>query len=128
MRVEGAVCSHAPQQPDIPLKLGGHHLKATETDNLHVSPTSCRRLGFPGQVHALAWGHILALVLLLIMIFHHYDGQNVWSGWVEALELRQPGYTERIYPEDVLRTRANSWSNLAYLLVGFYALALAHHD
>ena len=71
---------------------------------------------------------MLSLVLLLIVIFHYFDGQNVWRGWGEARELRQPGYAERIYPEDVLRTRANSWSNLAYVLVGFYAFALAHHD
>jgi len=85
-------------------------------------------LSFPKWIHAGAWGGILALVLLLIGVSHYYDGRNVWSGWTEARELRRPGYAERIYPDDFLRTRANSWSNLAYVLVGFYALGLACHD
>ena len=88
----------------------------------------CGLTGFPKWVHACAWGGILALVLLLIGVSHYYDGRNVWSGWTEARELRRPNYAERVYPEDFLRTRANSWSNLACVLVGFYALGLAVHD
>lgn len=88
----------------------------------------CGLTGFPKWVHAGAWGGILALVLLLIAVAHYYDGRNVWSGWVEAKELRRPNYAERVYPDDFLRTRANSWSNLAYVLVGFYAIGLAVHD
>ena len=83
---------------------------------------------FPKWIHAYVWCGILALVLLLVGVSHYYDGRNVWGGWVEARELRSPGYAERIYPADFLRTRANSWLNLAYVLVGFYALGLAFHD
>ena len=88
----------------------------------------CGLTGFPKWVHACAWGGIFALVLLLIAVSHYYDGRNVWSGWVEARELHRPNYAERVYSDDFLRTRANSWSNLAYVLVGFYALGLAVHD
>ena len=88
----------------------------------------CGLTGIPKWVHACAWGGILALVLLLIAVSHYYDGRNVWSGWVEARELQRPNYAERVYADDFLRTRANSWSNLAYVLVGFYALGLAVHD
>lgn len=85
-------------------------------------------LDFPKWIHALAWGGVLAAVLLLVGVSRYYDGQNIWRDWAEAKELRQPKYAERIYHEDVLRTRANSWSNLAYVLVGFYAVGLAFHD
>lgn len=88
----------------------------------------CGSPGFPKWIHACAWGGILALGLLLIAVSHFYDGRNVWSDWVEARELRRPIYAERVYADDLLRTRANSWSNLAYVLVGFYALGLACHD
>ncbi len=85
-------------------------------------------LSFPIWIHAFAWGGVLALILLLLAISNRYDGTNVWSNWTASQELRKPGYAERIYPENVLRTRANSWSNLAYVLVGFYAVGLAGHD
>ena len=71
---------------------------------------------------------MLAVGLLLIGASHSYDGRNVWRDWTEAKELRRPAYAERIYPDDLLRTRANSWSNLTYVLVGFYAIALGCHD
>lgn len=82
----------------------------------------------PKWIHALAWGGILVLVLGLISVSVHYAGRNVWSGWPESKEFRHPGYSERIYPEEVLRTRANTWSNLAYVLVGIYAIGLGCHD
>ena len=82
----------------------------------------------PKWIHALAWGGILVIVLALIGISNHYAGQNVWSDWTESRELRKPGYAERIYPEEVFRTQANTWSNLAYVLVGLYAIGLGCHD
>ena len=84
--------------------------------------------GVPGWVHACAWGGLVALIFFLVVVARHYDGRNFWSGWTEGRELRKPGYMERIYPNDFLRTRANSWSNLAYVLVGFYAFGLGIHD
>ncbi len=87
-----------------------------------------RLLGLPLRVHAFAWVGLIVLWLLLLGVSRHYQGQNVWQGWAESHELRHPGYAERIYLENVFRTRANSWSNLAYVLVGLYALALAEDD
>jgi hypothetical protein len=84
--------------------------------------------GLPLWAHAWAWGGILAVVLLLLGASHSYDGRNVWRDWTEAKELRRPAYAERICPDDLLRTRANSWSNLTYVLVGCYAIALGCHD
>ena len=54
--------------------------------------------------------------------------QNVWGGWSESDELRRPAYRERIYEREVFRTRANTWSNLAYIVVGLYGIALGCRD
>ena len=103
-------------------------MNASDSDNSVPSPGSRQWFNFPKWIHACAWGGVLVLVLLLIGVSHYYDGRNVWRDWTESRELRHPGYAERIYPDDVLRTRANAWSNLAYVLVGFYALGLGCHD
>jgi len=42
--------------------------------------------------------------------------------------LRRPGYAERVWPDRPIRTRANTFSNLAYVTVGLYACALALAD
>ena len=54
---------------------------------------------------------------------HRSDGWRAgpWDDWVAASELHRPTYAERIHPEQLLRTRANTWSNLVSSLVGFYA-------
>jgi hypothetical protein len=85
-------------------------------------------LCFPVWVHGFVWSTMLALVLLLAGICHAYQGRNIWNGWTECAEFRKPIYAERVYPEDVFRTRVNTWSNLAYVVVGLYALALGCHD
>jgi hypothetical protein len=82
----------------------------------------------PNWIHCFAWGGILGLVFLVVGISHLYDGQNFWASWTEAKELRRPAYMEQIYPDNFLRTRANSWSNLAYVMVGLYAIGLGFHD
>jgi len=82
----------------------------------------------PCGVHRFAWGGLLLLVLLVAGLSQIYRGKNIWSGWAESRELRHHAYAERIYVEDLLRTRANSWSNLAYVVVGLYALALGWQD
>ena len=52
----------------------------------------------------------------------------MWAGWRESGELRRPAYRERIYEREVFRTRANTWSNLAYIVVGLYGVALGSRD
>ena len=54
--------------------------------------------------------------------------RNIWDGWQGSRELRMPAYAERIHAAQVFRTRANSWSNLAYVGVGSYAIAFALRD
>jgi hypothetical protein len=81
----------------------------------------------PG-IHAFTWGGLLALVLPLAWISNRYQDQNVWQNWTESQEFRKPSYTEAVHSADLFRTQANTWSNLAYVLVGFYCIALGMHD
>ena len=69
-----------------------------------------------------------ALVLVLIGVSQAARSQKVWDGWRESSELRHPVYAERVRVDEVFRTRANTWSNLAYVLVGLYAFALGWQD
>ncbi len=81
-----------------------------------------------GRTHALVWGALLFLILSLAGIARTYDGQRIWDGWSESGNLRRPNYAEKVYFDHVLRTRANNWSNFAYVAVGFYGLAFDWRD
>ena len=83
---------------------------------------------FPLAGHAWALGGLGVVIVVLVGVTWAFAGRGVWSAWEESRGLRQPSYAEAIYPDAVFRTRANTWSNLAYVLVGFYAFALARWD
>ena len=80
------------------------------------------------SVHVGVWVAFALLVLFLIGFSRLRDGSDIWAGWIPARGLLQPDYAERILQRAVFRTPANTWSNLAYVLVGFYAIALAWRD
>lgn len=82
----------------------------------------------PAGVHWFSGGGVLVLILLFLGFSKAYDGRDIWSGWVESREFRRPAYAERIHAANLFRTRANTWSNLAFVLVGFYALGLGVQD
>ena len=82
---------------------------------------------WPLWVHVFSWGTLICLTVALVGITN-VVGHNVWNGWRESSGLRHPTYTEQVFIENVIRTRANTWSNLAYILVGLYSLALGWHD
>ncbi len=81
----------------------------------------------PIRVHCFVLTSIVLATLILVWSTQGGESQ-IWSGWLESKELRRPAYAERIHMDAVFRTRANTWSNLAYVLVGFYALALGWQD
>ncbi len=83
---------------------------------------------WPAWIHASAWGALLLLTVVLVAITQSNPGGNVWTGWRESSSLRRPAYAERVYVNEVVRTRSNTWSNLAYVLLGFYVLAIGWHD
>ncbi len=96
------------------------------TSDPEVSAT--RACEWPAWIHAFAWGTLLLLTLVLGGISRSDPSRNVWEGWSESRELRRPAYAERVHINEVFRTRSNTWSNLAYVLVGLYVLAIGWHD
>ncbi len=84
--------------------------------------------GIPVRAHVFSWVLFLLIVFFFVAVFLAYEDEAVWNGWTEAGEFRNPSYGEHIYPESVFRTRANTWSNLAYVLVGIYAVVLGIMD
>ena len=104
-------------------------ISSSESGGLTSNPNASRLyLGLPWRAHAFAWGGLLVLVLVLLGLSSNLAGKSVWDGWIESRGLRRPSYAERIYFEHLFRTRANTWSNLAFVVVGFYALALGYLD
>jgi len=84
--------------------------------------------GLPWWVHGVAWGTFIALTLVLVAVFLAYRDVNVWESWHAGKGLRNSSYTEAVYEQSIFRTRANTWSNLAYVFVGLYAIAIAVFD
>jgi hypothetical protein len=84
--------------------------------------------GLPGWMHAAVFGGLCLIILLLLGATSVFKGRSIWRGWTESSELRHPVYAERVYFDDVFRTHINTWSNLAYVLIGFYALAFGWRD
>jgi hypothetical protein len=103
--------------------------KSLASDSPPGSPLTLRLyFGLPLRDHAFVWGGLALLTLGLLTLSSADQGKSAWTGWVESRELRQPSYAERIYAEHLFRTRSNPWSNLAFVVVGFYALALGGRD
>jgi hypothetical protein len=82
----------------------------------------------PLRLHLYVWGALLVIILALLALNHTYAGRDIWKSFTESGDLRRTTYAERIYRQNFFRTRANTWSNLAYVALGFYAFAWAAHD
>jgi hypothetical protein len=83
---------------------------------------------WPLSVHVFSWSILLLFSASLASITLPVGANNFWDGWRESHGLRNPSYTEQIFISQIIRTRANTWSNLSYILVGLYAIALSRHD
>jgi hypothetical protein len=83
---------------------------------------------WPLSVHIFSWSILLLFTALLASMTLPVNANNFWDGWRESHGLRNPSYTEQIFISQIIRTRANTWSNLSYILVGLYAIALSCHD
>ena len=83
---------------------------------------------WPLSVHVCSWSILLVFTALLASVTLPANTNNFWDGWRESHGLRNPSYTEQIFISQIIRTRANTWSNLSYILVGLYAIALSCHD
>ncbi len=76
----------------------------------------------------LAWGGTILVAAILFAIDWGFQDQNVWQGWTESAEFKRPRYAESVHRQQVIRTRANTWSNLIYVLIGLYAVSAARDD
>lgn len=83
---------------------------------------------WPLSVHIFSWSILLVFTALLTSVTLPASSNNFWDGWHESHGLRNPSYTEQIFISQIIRTRTNTWSNLSYILVGLYAIALSRHD
>ncbi len=84
--------------------------------------------GFTPRLHAVVGGSLLLGIAVLALLFWLYKDVNVWDSWTAARGLKDPSYQERIHENSIFRTRANTWSNYAYIVVGAYVLGLAWTD
>ena len=84
--------------------------------------------GLPPKTHVIIWGAIFLLTLILWLASRHYQGRNAWDGWIESQVFRHPKYAEIVHADEFFRTRINTWSNFAYVVVGCYALAFGWQD
>ncbi|MDG1206058.1 MAG: hypothetical protein P8N51_11880 [Pseudomonadales bacterium] len=82
----------------------------------------------PNWVHGVGLGGSLAVLGLFVILYLVFKDVPVWNNWRPAAEFINPEYGERIYADSVFRTRMNTWSNLSYILFGFYAIALGIND
>lgn len=82
----------------------------------------------PGAVHRFAWAGTALAACSVILAAAAVEGTRPWERWDASRELRSPGYAERIRVDRPIRTRANTFSNLAYVTAGLYACGLALAD
>ncbi|MFN7737496.1 MAG: ceramidase domain-containing protein [Pirellula sp.] len=97
----------------------------TVPNSTHTHPSHGRSAFW---IHSIPWGTTCILILLLVCVAEFYRGKNIWSDWVASPELRRSNYAEVIHAQDLFRTRANTWSNLAYVVVGIYAICFGIDD
>jgi len=98
-------------------------------ERLHLRMTARLKIDhLPRRVHVLGIGGTLAILAVSIVLFLVFNNVAVWADWQPASEFTNPQYAERIYPDSIFRTRMNTWSNLAFILFGFYAIALGIND
>lgn len=82
----------------------------------------------PPAVHRFAWAGTTLAALVVILVAAAAEGTQPWAGWEASRELTRPGYAERVRADRPIRTRANTFSNLAYVTAGLYACGFALAD
>ena len=82
----------------------------------------------PRWMHVSVWCALILFAVTLFAVTRAFEGREVWRDWGESSDFSKPRYSERIRAHEVFRTRANTWSNLAYVLIGLYGIAHGLHD
>lgn len=83
--------------------------------------------GAPAWVHAVPWGLTGAITLLLVILYLIYRDTDVWMNYSNHPLGGKHAFNELVYGS-IYRQRANTLSNLAYILVGLYVIAYAWWD
>lgn len=83
--------------------------------------------GAPAWVHALPWGLCGAITLLLVILYLIYRDTDVWMVLSDTPLRTKHAFNEAVYGS-IYRQRANTLSNLGYILVGLYVMAYAWWD
>jgi hypothetical protein len=83
--------------------------------------------GAPRWVHGFAWGITGAFTLVLAVLYLIYRDTDVWMILCDAPLPTKHGFNEALHGS-IYRQRANTLSNLAYVLVGLYVIAYAWWD
>jgi len=78
------------------------------------------------------WFWTLALsalaTALTMVLYLRYRDVDIWRALEPARAFLHPTPSDPVFPQSIFRTRANSWSNLAYVYVGIYALVAGYQD
>jgi len=83
--------------------------------------------GAPRWVHGLSWGVFGAFTLVLVVLYLIYRDTDVWMILCDTPLPAKHGFNEALHAS-IYRQRANTLSNLAYVLVGLYVIAYAWWD
>lgn len=83
--------------------------------------------GAPLWVHLFAWGASGALLLFLVLLYLVYRDTDVWLVLSDTPLRSKHAFNEAVYGS-IYRQRANTLSNIGYVLVGLYVIAYAWWD
>lgn len=83
--------------------------------------------GAPLWVHGFSWGISGAFLLVLVMLYLIYRDTDVWRILSDTPLQTKHAFNEAVYGS-IYRQRANTLSNLGYVLVGLYVIAYAWWD
>ncbi len=81
----------------------------------------------PHWVHVYTWSIFGTLFLVLLVLFILFRNTDIWYLWYGNEPEDHHAFAEVVTP-GIFRTRANTWSNLAYVFVGLYIVAYSWWD
>lgn len=92
------------------------------------SAPSTTQTRVPARMRVIAFVLCITATLLTYVLFVAYRDVNVWEGFRAAKAFLYPVASDPVFPDSIFRTRANAWSNLAYVYVGLFAIVACISD
>jgi len=83
--------------------------------------------GAPAWVHVFPWALTGAFTLLLVLLYLIYRDTDVWMILSDTPLQTKHAFHEAVYGS-IYRQRANTLSNLGYILIGLYVISYAWWD